>query len=83
MPIKNRTHFKEEGNLPSDSGGIPLEAGILLGTSSLLRQEVSTHLLSKLNDLTAALGDEISEKSAEDDKLHLEAPSGCQGCLCW
>lgn len=51
MPIKNRTHFKEEGNLPSDSGGIPLEAGILLGTSSSLRQEVSTHMLSKLNDL--------------------------------
>lgn len=56
MPIKNRTHFKEEGNLPSDSRGIPLEAGILLDTSSFLHQEPSTQMLSELNRLLLCWG---------------------------
>jgi len=33
MPIKNRTHFKGEGYLLSDTGGIPLKTGIFLDTS--------------------------------------------------
>lgn len=47
---KNRTHFKEEGNLPSDSRGIALKVG-LLDTLSFLHQEMSIQMLSKLNHL--------------------------------
>lgn len=55
MPIKNRTHFKEEGNLPSDAGGIPLEIGILLDISSFLHHVVSAHMRSKLSDVVLHL----------------------------
>lgn len=51
MPIKNRAHFKEEGNLPSDSRGMPLAAGILLDISCSLRQEAPTQVLSKLIEM--------------------------------
>lgn len=66
MPIKNRTHFKEEGNLPLDSRGVPLEAGILLATSFPSPGSVYPST-QQTESLTVVLGNEIPEKFSKGD----------------